>query len=208
MTGHFNMGVLMGHFLKTSENVITYYDTNKNERDSVLRKLQGIVEKSCEYEEKFNHMTRTIRELTRSMESSGDPEKNKDLFKEKKNELIEYTPDVSNNKNLREYLSQVQEIVNCTDGTAEPTQDDDDDDIEMTQGEINVIDPFTKKRMTDPVKNKACGHVYDRASVTQMVNVNRNTKCPVVGCGDRSPILLENIITDIVTRRHLQNNPA
>lgn len=46
----------------------------------------------------------------------------------------------------------------------------------MTQDEINVIDPFTKKRMTDPVKNKACGHVYDRESAMAVLKMNEKTR--------------------------------
>lgn len=60
------------------------------------------------------------------------------------------------------------------DGSTRPVLDD--DDIEMTQDDINVIDPFTKKRMTDPVKNKACGHIYDRESVTQLLKMNKNMR--------------------------------
>lgn len=51
-----------------------------------------------------------------------------------------------------------------------------DDDIEMTQDTINVIDAFSKKRMTDPVKNKACGHIYDRETVNSVLTMNKNTR--------------------------------
>lgn len=62
----------------------------------------------------------------------------------------------------------------AADGTGRPKLDD--DDIEMTQDDINVIDPFTKKRMTDPVKNKVCGHVYERDSITSILKMNKNTR--------------------------------
>jgi SUMO ligase MMS21 Smc5/6 complex component len=51
-----------------------------------------------------------------------------------------------------------------------------DDDIQITQNEINVIDPFTKKRMTDPVKNKICGHVYNRESIDCILKIKKETR--------------------------------
>ena len=58
---------------------------------------------------------------------------------------------------------------------AEPDESH-DDDLQFTQDIVNVIDPFTKQRMTDPMKNKTCGHVYDRESVNAMLKVNSKTR--------------------------------
>ena len=65
-------------------------------------------------------------------------------------------------------------LILDADGNGRPQLDD--DDIEMTQDDINVIDPFTKRRMTDPMKNKVCGHVYDRESVISVLKMNKNTR--------------------------------
>ena len=46
----------------------------------------------------------------------------------------------------------------------------------MVSDSIVVIDPITKKRMTDPVRNTICGHVYERESVAEMLKVNSNTR--------------------------------
>jgi len=46
----------------------------------------------------------------------------------------------------------------------------------LTGSEINVIDPISKTRMTDPVKNAVCGHVYDRESLIAMLEKNKNTR--------------------------------
>lgn len=57
------------------------------------------------------------------------------------------------------------------------TQDDADAELRLTGADINVIDPISKLRMTDPVRNAVCGHVYDRESLTAMLSKNKNTRC-------------------------------
>lgn len=44
------------------------------------------------------------------------------------------------------------------------------EDLVATQYSHSLIDPISKKRMTSPVRNKLCGHVYDRNSVTSMIS--------------------------------------
>lgn len=54
--------------------------------------------------------------------------------------------------------------------------DDTDADLRLTGSEINVIDPISKTRMTDPVRNAVCGHVYDKESLVAMLQKNKNTR--------------------------------
>lgn len=60
--------------------------------------------------------------------------------------------------------------------TNENEANNDDDDLVLTDKQINVIDPITKKRIVDPVRNTICGHVYDRDSVTALVKGNKHTR--------------------------------
>lgn len=54
--------------------------------------------------------------------------------------------------------------------------DDADADLRLTGSKINIIDPISKIRMTDPVRNAVCGHVYDKASLVAMLEKNKNTR--------------------------------
>lgn len=101
----------------------------------------------------------------------------------------------------------------------------------MTGSEINVIDPISKMRMTDPVRNAVCGHVYDKESLVAMLQKNKNTRyifhtmpktecavitffhicihrCPVVGCTSMDYIVLSQCRPDIVTKTYLERNPV
>lgn len=52
-----------------------------------------------------------------------------------------------------------------------------DIDLRLTVSEVNVIDPITKTRMTNPVRNTVCGHVYNKESLVAMLGKNKNTRC-------------------------------
>lgn len=62
--------------------------------------------------------------------------------------------------------------------------DDDDDDLEVVNmpGSQNLKCPVTGMLFDDPVKNKVCGHVYSKAGIEQLLNVQGRKSCPVAGC--------------------------
>lgn len=44
-----------------------------------------------------------------------------------------------------------------------------DDEIQATQEDINILDPFTKKEMINPVRHVPCGHVYEKTTILQLI---------------------------------------
>jgi len=64
-----------------------------------------------------------------------------------------------------------------------------DDDVALTQAEVNIRCPYTGMDMTDPVRNKHCGHVYDREGILGHIKAKKDkAKCPVGGCGNQKPL--------------------
>ncbi|KAF2364597.1 Zinc finger MIZ-type [Trinorchestia longiramus] len=65
-------------------------------------------------------------------------------------------------------------------------------DLEMLSSmqDLNIVDPVTKKIMTDPVRHKLCGHVYDKVSILQMIKGHgrKGFRCPYMGCACRESI--------------------
>lgn len=69
------------------------------------------------------------------------------------------------------YKSNVNYLIFLILGDNE--NDNEDGDLIVTQQEVNLIDPISMKRMTDPVRNKICGHVYERSSVVKMIKQSK-----------------------------------
>ncbi|XP_066970197.1 E3 SUMO-protein ligase NSE2-like [Macrobrachium rosenbergii] len=71
-----------------------------------------------------------------------------------------------------------------------------EDDLVATEEEVNIIDPITKTRMTEPVRNRICGHVYEKSSVLQMIRQKKRKgfRCPTMACANRSPINPQDLI--------------
>lgn len=52
-----------------------------------------------------------------------------------------------------------------------------EDDVEVEGGRIDLMCPISHNLMQDPVRNKVCGHTYDKSSV---INYLRNShECPI-----------------------------
>ncbi len=67
--------------------------------------------------------------------------------------------------------------------------DDDDDDVQFevqnTESEAQYKCPMTGKLFEDPVRNKLCGHVYDRRGIIFQLQ-NKKTHCPFPGCRNQN----------------------
>ena len=47
--------------------------------------------------------------------------------------------------------------------------DDDDDDVIMTSEEIGIKCPYTQQVMKEPMRNKLCGHNYERMAILEFI---------------------------------------
>ncbi|XP_058806147.1 E3 SUMO-protein ligase NSE2-like [Phymastichus coffea] len=198
--------ILRNNFFKTAECIVTHFDDDKCKRDETLGNMENIIGKICGFDDKMKRVTTVLKEMKNSIDDNDNQNQIKESWTSCKQTLLNYEPDVSNLPIFMEYRQQVKEIVNNMDGTEKMPLGD--DDIEMTQEQVNIIDAFSKKRMTNPVKNMQCGHVYDRETVIDVLKMNKNTRCPVVGCKNREYIRLEELVTDIKTRKYLHDNPT
>ncbi|KAG7825976.1 hypothetical protein KL909_000028 [Ogataea angusta] len=70
---------------------------------------------------------------------------------------------------------------------------EDDDEIEIGGGKVNLTCPISRLIMKNPVKNKKCGHTYDKAS---LANYN-STDCPECGVTIQKSELVEDTLMKI-----------
>ncbi|XP_011506292.1 PREDICTED: E3 SUMO-protein ligase NSE2-like [Ceratosolen solmsi marchali] len=198
-----NPEVLYRHFCKTASNIITHFD--KDERDNILKDLKEIVTNNCICDQRIIKLNETIKDLVVDIDNS-DTDHTMKEFKKQRNKMLAYKPDITNHQKLKQYFNEVEELIKAEDDVIHNQLND--DDIQITENDINIIDPFTKKRMIDPVKNKICGHVYDRESTIYILQIKKDTRCPVIGCINKQFILEENLVSDVITRKYLQKHPT
>lgn len=69
-----------------------------------------------------------------------------------------------------------------------------DEDLAIEEN-IPTVDPLTKGPLTNPVKNKICGHIYEKSSMTKAIEQG-NIRCPQMGCMNKQIIALGHLQDD------------
>ncbi|XP_076302428.1 E3 SUMO-protein ligase NSE2-like [Lasioglossum baleicum] len=192
-------------YTKTAANIIAYYEAN--ERKEKLKELRDIVQNNCTQDNKLKsaeNIRNRLLELYCDDDDDDVAQTNiKSALDEYKTAISEIDTGASNDDKLLEFDKHVETLLE----RVVDTQNDTSAELQLTGGYINVIDPISKKRIVDPVKNTICGHTYDRESITQILKINKKTRCPVIGCKSTEFVILANLRTDIVTKAYLEKNP-
>ncbi|XP_047491925.1 E3 SUMO-protein ligase NSE2-like [Penaeus chinensis] len=107
---------------------------------------------------------------------------------------------VNNDSSVKNFRTLLQ-----NEESGDNDNDNEDGDLIVTQQEVNLIDPISMKRMTDPVRNKICGHVYERSSVVNMIKQNRRKGfcCPNVGCENRERLKMDDLEDAMDVKREI-----
>lgn len=74
------------------------------------------------------------------------------------------------------------------------------EDVEevITQTKTIPIDPVTKRPVAFAIKNKKCGHIYDKTSFEEYLKLTR-PRCPFMGCSNRELLKNDSVEDDLVT---------
>ncbi|CAL7946951.1 unnamed protein product [Xylocopa violacea] len=192
---------LYDFYTKTAVNIITYYDAN--EREEKLKELRDIVENNCSQLKKLQSAESIQRRILDLYEDDDTEHNIASIIEEYNRAISEISTNVSKDKKLIEFDKHVEILLDKA-----PCEDDDEDvELQLSGGYLNVIDPISKKRIVDPVKNTKCGHTYDRESITGMLKINNKTRCPVMGCKSTDFVTLSQLRSDIVMKAYLEKNP-
>ncbi|XP_076054748.1 E3 SUMO-protein ligase NSE2-like [Oratosquilla oratoria] len=104
-------------------------------------------------------------------------------------------------KNFNKHILDVAKDQNGESST-ETEGFEEGEDLVQTQAELNLIDPFSKKLMVEPVRHKPCGHVFDLRSLKSLKK--KVVRCPQMGCSYRQPIQLKNLEEALDYKRELE----
>ncbi|XP_040403050.1 E3 SUMO-protein ligase NSE2 isoform X2 [Cygnus olor] len=108
--------------------------------------------------------------------------------------MLEYA---AMDRELNHYMKAIEETVNQTAANLKAVRlqsdnnDNDaieqiDEDIAVTQSQVNFICPITQVEMKKPVRNKVCGHSYEQDAILKIIQTRKqqkkNVRCPKIGC--------------------------
>lgn len=163
--------------------------------DSLRNDMESFIQETVRLQQNRSLLQEFKRTLAKQ-EVSSWPEDIVGEFKktEKKND-----GKVSRKENVKAHQG-MKDFEKLVAGYCKEQTDFDDDDMEVTS-DIQTICPITRKEMRRPVKNLACGHVYDRDGIEGLMSQSAAMRCPVVGCGNESIVRPNNLSDDKETRR-------
>ena len=164
--------------------------------DTLRNIVEGYVMDSQE-QEVNNNVLRTLKNKLAGMEMTDWPDDIEEEFNRMKRENT--NNNVQKNVQDHPWIKELGSILNNEED--EPQTEDIDDDLAMTQTEINTVCPISKVEMKKPVRNSACGHVYDKASIEHILRQRPGSICPVVGCPNKMSVQRDQLKEDKATKR-------
>ncbi|KFQ49143.1 E3 SUMO-protein ligase NSE2, partial [Nestor notabilis] len=83
-----------------------------------------------------------------------------------------------------------------------------DEDIAVTQSQMNFICPITQMEMKRPVRNKICGHTYEEDAILKFIQTRKQQKkkvrCPKIGCS-HSDVKGSDLMPDEALKRAIDS---
>ncbi|CAH1774833.1 unnamed protein product [Owenia fusiformis] len=188
-------------------------DVVEHEKDSESGTMK--VDKLREIMLDYNRMDRDIQQFLEAVDfvkekiANEDCSNYEDLLDTKLKELQRNNKDETL-KQHEKYVEFNQKILQELNGdVADPVMPGpstltEDDDIEMTQQDINTKCPYTLKEMVQPVSNIHCKHTYDKKGIEEYIKHKKNrAKCPVAGCANPNPVRISDLADNTALRRYI-----
>ena len=168
-------------------------DDHLQNKEEIFEKLQNQVAYYVTAKETHKKTDEVFNNFTQNLEDMSDVD-SKQIVKDYKRLLTEELKkvgDPQDNRRYKEFLQIIQE------------KDPNASDIMTVSESLNFIDPISKKPIVDPVKNKNCGHSYEKSTILELISKNPNLRCPMVGCRITS-IKKSDLVDDPEFKRQIE----
>nr|XP_057909946.1 E3 SUMO-protein ligase NSE2 [Doryrhamphus excisus] len=182
------------------------------ERDPEIDKMEALMLECAKLDREIDSLVDIVQQVTSDV-AALQPE---DLFglssKVKESVATRISTlsdeDLQNHQKVVTFKDSIKSCSNQADQEPEHTEDL-DEDVAVTQTQINFTCPLTQVEMVNPMKNKKCKHHYDEGAIRGLIETRHNQKkkciCPVVGCGN-TDVKLSDLLPDHTLRRQIQNH--
>ncbi|XP_025901433.1 E3 SUMO-protein ligase NSE2 isoform X1 [Nothoprocta perdicaria] len=105
-------------------------------------------------------------------------------------------------------LDLVESFIRLQSGDGNESIEQIDEDIAVTQSQVNFICPITQMEMKKPVRNKVCGHVYEEDAILKIIQTRNQQKkkvcCPKIGCS-HTDVKKSHLVPDEALKRAIDS---
>ncbi|XP_034409558.1 E3 SUMO-protein ligase NSE2 isoform X2 [Cyclopterus lumpus] len=186
--------------------------TTDEEGNPGIREMEAMILECAKLDREINHFVDIVQQVTGEVNTQ-QPEamfslsaKVKEQFTERIARLSD--AELQNHLKVVAFRENVKNSFNQASQVSVENPEELDDDIAVTQSQVNFSCPLTQLEMVNPMKNKKCNHHYDEGAILGLIKTKQSQKkkcrCPVVGCGN-TDVRQEDLIPDQMLRRKIQS---
>ncbi|CAG12903.1 unnamed protein product [Tetraodon nigroviridis] len=177
-----------------------------------IKEMETMILECARLDTEINYFVDTVKQVTSEV-TSQHPEtmvnlstKVREQFTERLARLADAA--LQNHPKVVAFKDSVQKSSSRANQSSAANSDDLDDEITVTQSQVNLTCPLTQVEMVNPVRNKKCNHHYDEEAILSLIRNKQKQKkscrCPVVGCAN-SDVRQSDLVPDQLLRRKIQS---
>ncbi|XP_029928143.1 E3 SUMO-protein ligase NSE2 [Myripristis murdjan] len=187
-------------------------EAREGDDDSALRQMEAMIRECARQDTEINFFVDTVQQVTAEVNQQ-PPEamfslaaRVKERFTERIARLSD--SDLQNHPKVLAFKDSIRDSLNQANPESAENMEEVDEDIAVTQTQVNLTCPLTQVEMVNPMKNKKCNHHYDEEAILSLIKKRHSQKkkcrCPVVGC-ENGDVVKADLVPDQMLRRKIQS---
>lgn len=183
------------------------------EDNAAISQMEAMILECAKLDRDINYFVDTVDQVTAEV-SRQPPEAMFSLATRVKEQFTERVARLSDSElqshqKVAAFKDSIRNSLNQANPESAENMEEVDEDIAVTQTQVNFTCPLTQVEMVNPMKNKKCNHQYDEDAILNLIKKRHSQKkkcrCPVVGCGN-TDVVQSDLVPDQMLRRMIQNH--
>lgn len=188
--------------LRTLETVISS-DPSEEKLGAYVNSLRNVMENYIKDTARLQHNRSLLQEFKRNLAKQEVSSWPQDIVGEFKKLQKENEGRISGKENVKSHEGMI-DFERLVAGNIMAEAAVEDEDMEVVS-DVQTICPILRTEMRRPVKNMACGHIYEREGIEALMSQSADTRCPVVGCRNTGVVKPRDLRDDHETRKAIAN---
>nr|XP_015804660.2 E3 SUMO-protein ligase NSE2 [Nothobranchius furzeri] len=186
-------------------------ETRDEEMNRAIKELEAMMLECARLDREINNFVDIVQQVTEA--GAQQPDAMFDLSAKVKQQLSERIAQLSDadlhkHPKVIAFKESIESSVSQANQESAENVEELDEDIAVTQSQVNFTCPLTQVEMENPVKNKKCNHHYDKNAILGLIKTRNSQKkkcrCPVVGCAN-TDVRQSDLIQDQLLWRRIQS---